>query len=428
MLQATQATPSAPFDALPHVLLALATVVVAARLLGILFARLRQPPVMGEVVAGILLGPSLLGRVAPTTAEFLLPPPVAPFLGVLAQLGVVLYMFLVGLELDLAQVRRRSRATFTIAQASIVVPFGVGCALALPLHPRFAAADVPLLHFALFCGIAMSITAFPVLARILTDRRAQASDLGLVALACAAINDVTAWCLLALVVGLVHSDASSGAATTLLAAGFVAVMLTVVRPALARYIRAREQAGRADKTTLATLLVLLLVSALASEAIGVHALFGAFLLGALIPADSAIARDLLDRLEDFVVVLFLPAFFAYTGMRTQIGLLGTGNEWSWCLAIVAVACLGKFGGTFAAARAHGFQPRSAAALGALMNTRGLMELIVLNVGLDLGILSPTLFTMFVVMALATTLATTPVIDALGRGRDLWALAGPGSGR
>lgn len=418
---------AASSDVLMHVLLAMATVIVAARALGLLFARLRQPPVMGEVVAGILLGPSLLGRIAPDASQFLLPPTVAPFLGVLAQLGVVLYMFLVGLELDLAQVRKRPRATITIAQASIVAPFALGSLLAIWLYPHLSSPAVPFLHFALFSGVAMSITAFPVLARILTDRGANRSPLGVVSLTCAAINDVTAWCLLAFVVGLVHSDSTSGAVTTALAVVYVAVMLLVVRPAIARLVQRHERAGRLDKTTLAAIVVALLLSALATEAIGVHALFGAFLLGALIPADSAMARELLAKLEDFVVVMFLPAFFAYTGMRTQIGLLQTASEWLFCGAIIVVACVGKFGGTFAAARWHGFDNRSAAALGALMNTRGLMELIVLNIGLDLGILSPTLFAMFVVMALVTTFATSPVLDRLDRGHRLWG-AGPGPTR
>ena len=422
-----EAVPKAPFDALLHVLLAMATVIVAARGVGFLFARLRQPPVMGEVLAGILLGPSLLGRVAPETANFLLPPPVAPYLGVLAQLGVVLYMFLVGLELDLAQLRKRPQATVTIAQASIVVPFALGAAMAWFLHPQLGLPGVPPLHFVLFFGVAMSITAFPVLARILTDRGAHRSALGVMALACAAVSDVTAWCLLAFVVALVHSDAASGLWTTLWVVVYIAVMLGVVRPGLARLVAAHEQAGRFSRNTLAAILTALLLSALATEAIGVHALFGAFLLGALVPAHSAMARELTGKLEDFVVVLFLPAFFAHTGMRTEIGLLQTTSEWLLCAAIIVVACLGKFGGTFLAARGNGFDGRGAMALGVLMNTRGLMELIVLNIGLDLGILSPQLFAMFVVMALVTTLMTTPLLDRLGRGGSLWGRDAAGGG-
>lgn len=422
------ALPAAPTNPLPHVLLAMATVLVAARGLGVLFTRLRQPPVMGEVLAGILLGPSLLGRVSPAAAGFLLPPTVAPYLGVLAQVGIVLYMFLVGLELDLGQVARRSRATLHIAAASIAAPFVLGTLLALLLFPHYGVPGGPELHFVLFCGVAMSITAFPVLARILTDRGAHRSELGALALGCAAVDDVAAWCLLALVAGLARSDATGGLTTTGLTLAYVAVMLLVVRPLVARFVRARESRERLDRTSLAWLLAALLGSALAAEAIGVHALFGAFLLGALVPAGSRVAHDLVERLEDFVVVLFLPAFFAFTGMRTEIGLLGAAGDWGACALLVAVACAGKFGGTFFAARAHGLSPRSATALGVLMNTRGLMELIVLNVGLDLGILSPTLFAMFVLMALVTTFATTPIVDELDRRGPLWRLGnGPGPG-
>ena len=416
--------PAAPaFAALLHVLLALATILVVARGLGALFARLRQPAVMGEVTAGILLGPSLLGQIAPGVQVALLPPQVAPYLGVLAQVGVVLYMFLVGLELDLASVRKRSRTAVAISHASIVVPFVLGTALALFLYPREGSREVPFAHFALFCGVAMSITAFPVLARILTDRGAQGSALGAIALTCAAVDDVTAWCLLAALVGFVGADPASGATTALLAVGYLALMLVGVRPLLARIVRASDARGHVDRNTLTALLALLLLSALCTEAIGVHALFGAFVLGALVPADSTLARQLLARLGDFVVVFFLPAFFAYTGMRTELGLVQGAAAWLTCGLIVVVACAGKLGGTYAAARLNGLVPRDAAALGVLMNTRGLMELIVLNIGLDLGILSPPLFAMFVVMALVTTFATTPVLDWLNRGGDLWTRGG-----
>jgi Kef-type K+ transport system membrane component KefB len=274
---------------------------------------------------------------------FLLPPASAPFLGLLAQFGVVLYMFLVGLDLD--RVLRRSRATITISHASIVVPFLCGSLLALFLYPRVSTADVPFAHFALFCGIAMSVTAFPVLARIPSDRGAHRSWLGLVALSCAAIDDVTAWCLLAFVTGLVHADGAGGATTALLAAGYVAAMATIGRPLVARLVALHERRGQLDRTTLGAMLAALLLSALATEAIGVHALFGAFVLGALVPADSRLARELTGKLEEFVVVLFLPVFFACTGMRTQIGLLHDTGKWLLCALIVAVACIGKFGGT-----------------------------------------------------------------------------------
>ncbi|MEA2698268.1 MAG: hypothetical protein QOI66_2539, partial [Myxococcales bacterium] len=403
------------FDALLHVLLALAVVIVTARLLGTLFAKFRQPAVIGEVLAGILLGPSLLGRVAPQVSGYLLPANVAPFLSVLAQVGVILYMFLVGLELDTNLLRKRTHATVAVSHASIVVPFLLGCTLALLLYPRVASSDVPFTYFALFCGVAMSVTAFPVLARILTDRGVQTTRLGVTALACAAVDDVTAWCLLAFVVSVVKARAAGGLLTVGLTGGFIAMMVLGVRPLLLRLVRTHERTGDVNKTVLTAVLVGLLFSSLATEFIGIHAVFGAFALGAIIPSESKIAKELLHRLEDFVVVLFLPAFFAYTGMRTQVGLLSSATEWLLCLLIIITACVGKFGGSFVAARLTGMAWRDSAALGVLMNTRGLMELIVLNIGLDLRVISPTLFAMLVIMAIVTTMATTPLLDLLTAG-------------
>ena len=408
--------PKLKFDVLVHVLLALAVIIVTARLLGALFAKLRQPPVIGEVLAGILLGPSLLGQVAPSVSGYLLPNSVAPFLSVLAQVGVILYMFLVGLELDTGLLRKRTHATVAVSHASIVLPFVLGCALALLLYPRLSSSDVPFTYFALFCGVAMSVTAFPVLARILTDRGVQTSHLGVTALACAAVDDVTAWCLLAFVVSVVKARAAGGLLTAGLTLGYIALIVSV-RPLLLRFIQKYDSDGGVSRNMLTAVLLGLLLSALATEYIGIHAVFGAFALGAIIPADSKIARDLLHRLEDFVVVLFLPTFFAYTGMRTHVGLVGGASEWLLCLLIIVTACVGKFGGSFAAARITGIGWRDSAALGVLMNTRGLMELIVLNIGLDLKVISPTLFAMLVIMAIVTTMATTPILDLLTVGTE-----------
>jgi Kef-type K+ transport system membrane component KefB len=406
----TPAVSGAP-DVLWHLLLALTAVVIAGQALGGLFRWIGQPPVIGQVVAGILLGPSLLGRVAPQAFLYVLPPRVAPFLGVLAQLGVILYMFLVGLELNPDLLRGQVRATASTSHASIALPFILGSTLALYLYPRFSTANVPFTHFALFLGIAMSITAFPVLARILADRGMTQTKLGALALTCAAVDDVTAWCLLAFVVGVVHAAAESALIVGVLTAGFIGLMFLLVRPLFERL--ARSPAGlQPTRGTLAIALTSMLASALATEAIGVHAIFGAFLLGAVIPHDSALARSLIQSLEDLVTVLILPALFAFTGMRTEIGLVSSGYEWSIVMLIVLVATLGKFGGTVVAARSSGLDWRHAAGMGVLMNTRGLMELIVLNVGLDLGVVSPTLFTMLVLMALITTIATTPVLVRL----------------
>jgi K+:H+ antiporter len=419
---APSSTSAAP-DTVLHLLLALAAVVVIGRLLGFALRSVGQPPVIGEVVAGILLGPSLLGRLAPELASYILPASVAPFLNIVAQLGVVAYMFLVGLELNVDVVRERAHATVATSHASIVLPFVLGSALALILYPRLATSDVSFTSFALFMGVAMSVTAFPVLARILKDRRMTQTELGAVALACAAADDVTAWCLLAFVVGVTQAEIESAALVALLTLAFIAAMFFVVRPIVARLV-ARSRDAEPTLDALAVALVGLLVSALITEHIGVHAIFGAFLFGAIIPHDSRVARTLIDKLEVFVTVLLLPAFFALTGMRTEIGLLSSLAEWLLCGVIIVVATAGKFGGTLTAARLTGMKWRDAASLGILMNTRGLMELVVLNVGLDLGVISPRLFTMMVIMALVTTLTTTPVLELIGLGSVTRLARGP----
>jgi Kef-type K+ transport system membrane component KefB len=330
----------------------------------------------------------------------------------------VLFMFLVGLELDMSRLRQRSHTTIAISHASIVAPFLLGALLALWLYPVLSSADVPFTVFALFLGISLSVTAFPVLARILTDRGIQKTTLGVMALTCAAVDDATAWCLLAVIVGVVNARASGAVRTIGLSGAYVVLMLAVVRPLAARFVRRHELRKELQQGAIATVLIGLLLSAFATEAIGIHAIFGAFLLGAIIPHDSLLARELTRRLEDVVVVLLLPAFFAFTGMRTQIGLLSGAAHWAICGVIIAVASAGKFGGTFIAGRLTGLATRDAASLGILMNTRGLMELIVLNLGLDLHVISPTLFAMLVFMAVVTTLATTPILQLLHRpGQD-----------
>jgi Kef-type K+ transport system membrane component KefB len=402
---------AAASDVLLRVLIALAAVTVTGLALGRLFAYVGQPAVIGEVVAGIVLGPSLLG---PELSAHVLPPVAAPYLGVIAQLGIILYMFIVGLDLNADLVRRRAHATVVISHASIVVPFLLGSGLALHLYPRLSHGGVPFTSFALFLGVALSITAFPVLARILADRDLSRTPLGVMALSCAAIDDVTAWCLLAFVVGVAKAKAGEAVFVVLGTLVFAGVMVLIVRPLLTRLSeRWREEPLPAYR--IAFVFVSVLVSALVTELIGIHAIFGAFLLGAVIPHDSVIARALSRQLEPVVTVLFLPAFFAFTGMRTHVGLLSGVEAWSLCALIIAVAIAGKFGGTFVAARLTGLPSRPATALGVLMNTRGLMELIVLNVGLDLGVISPALFAMMVLMALVTTLMTGPLLKSLGPG-------------
>jgi len=395
------------------VLLALAVVVITGRLLGKALGRIGQPPVMGEVLAGILLGPSLVGKLAPALELRLFPEAVKPALGVIAQIGVVLYMFAVGVEFDAAALRKSAARFVFVSQASIAVPFLLGLGIAALIRPEFALAGVSSIAFSLFMGIAMSITAFPVLARILTDRGLTQTEIGVAALTCAAVNDVTAWCLLAIIVGVARAAISSGVNAAALAAVFIAFMFIVARPITARLGRAGE-GDRVSYETLAWTLAGLLVSAVIAEAIGIHAIFGAFIYGAIVPHDSALGRRLsIDRIP-IITILFLPAFFALTGLRTEIGLVTTAHDWAICGLITAAAVVGKFGGTIAAGSIVGLPWRFAAPLGILMNTRGLMELIVLNVGLDLGVLSPRLFTMMVIMAVVTTAMTAPLLDVMQR--------------
>lgn len=395
----------------PRVLVALAAIIVVSRGLGWAFRRIAQPRVIGEVVAGILLGPSFLGAFWPDLSHAIFPTAVVPLIHVVAQVGVVLFIFVVGIELDANLLRSQTLTTVAISHASIVVPFLLGSALAGALHPSFAPPGVPFRTFALFLGVSMSVTAFPVLARILTDRGLTATQLGSLALTCAAVDDVTAWCLLAYVVGVVKGDARGTVLTVILVVGFAALMLFLVRPLLGRFA-----AGRADRDlrqgVFAGVLLGVLLSALATEWIGVHAVFGAFLFGAAIPRDAPLARQVRSRIEDISVVLLLPAFFAYTGLRTDVGRLDGVESWLVCASIVAVACAGKFGGSYLAARVTGVRAREAAALGVLMNTRGLMELVVLNIGLELGVVSTELFTMLVLMAVVTTVAAAPLLRLL----------------
>jgi Kef-type K+ transport system membrane component KefB len=395
-------------DPLPQVLLALAAVLLTGQVLGRLVRYLGQPPVIGEVIAGVLLGPSLLGA---RLSGLLLPASVAPFLGVVAQLGILLYMFTVGLELSGGELRERRTTLLATALSSLLTPFALGVGLAYVLYPTLAERGVGFLPFCLFLGVSLCVTAFPVLARILADRKMLHTPLGTLALGSAALGDVLAWCLLALVVGVATARPGAGVLVALYTLGYLLVMIFLVRHLLRRWIARWEDQPLSPERG-ALIFVALLLSALATERIGVHAIFGAFFLGALIPRGSVVARALAPQLQPVVTTLLLPAFFALTGMRTRIDLLVGAGPWLVCLAIILVATLGKLAGTFLAARLSGLGRRESAVLGVLMNTRGLMELIVLNIGLELKIISPTLFAMLVVMALATTMMTAPALQWL----------------
>jgi Kef-type K+ transport system membrane component KefB len=391
-------------------LLQVIVIVAAARLLGALFQKIGQPPVIGEMVAGILLGPSLLGLVAPGVQTFLFPVASLGGLRMLSQIGVILFMFVVGIELDVQHLRQQAHAAVMVSHASIVVPFFLGCGSALLLYRSLAPAGIPFSAFALFIGVAMSITAFPVLARILEERQMTRSHLGSTAIACAAVDDVTAWCMLAVVVAIVKANGLGGSLLTIgLTLLFIAVMLFVIKP-LASRISVRPEGQAASVGLLATLFSFVFISALFTEMIGIHALFGAFLAGVCMPPDSALRHFLRERLETFSSVLLLPLFFAFTGLRTQLGLLADWQSWLICGAIVLVAIAGKLLGSMGAARWTGMSWGDSFSLGVLMNTRGLVELIVLNLGYDLGILSPRIFTMLVLMALITTFMTGPLLQ------------------
>ncbi len=408
-------------EPLSLLLLQVILILAAARGLGSLFAKIGQPRVIGEMVAGILLGPSLLGLLAPGLQASIFPADSLGALRMLSQIGVILFMFVVGIELDVDHLRQKAHAAVVVSHASIVVPFFLGCALALIVYRSLAPAGSRFSAFALFIGVAMSITAFPVLARIIDERRMRRSHLGSTAIACAAVDDVTAWCLLAVVVALVRANGLGGAAwTILLTLLFIATMLFVVRPRMARLVREEPDGQSGSMGLLAGIFVFIFASALATEMIGIHALFGAFLAGVCMPPSSALRRFLRERLETFSSVLLLPLFFAFTGLRTEIGLLNDWPSWLACLGIIAVAITGKLGGSMVAARFTGMSWGDSFALGALMNTRGLVELIVLNLGYDLKILSPRIFAMLVLMALVTTFMTGPLLhlrQVFGRRRE-----------
>ncbi|ATC65653.1 cation/H(+) antiporter [Nibricoccus aquaticus] len=406
----------ANFDApLGHLFLQLLVIIGISRIAGAIFSKLGQPSVVGEMAAGILLGPSLFGWVAPEAFAFVFPTESLGTIKLLSQIGVCLFMFTVGMELNIAHVRSKAHAAVVVSHASIVVPYFLGVVLAYFLFTSLAAGGTTFTAFALFMGISMSITAFPVLARILQERKLTQTFLGSTAITCAAVDDVTAWSILAFVVAIARATSvEASALNLLLVVVFIAVMIWGVRPALPRFIgRARLENEAPSKGVIATVICVVVAASFCTEVIGIHALFGAFLAGAIMPEIGGFRHKLAVRVENFSSVLLLPLFFVFTGLRTQIALLNDVTGWLICLLIIAVATLGKLGGTAVSARFTGMSWSESLQLGALMNTRGLMELIALNIGYDLGILSPRIFAMLVVMALATTMLTGPLLTLFG---------------
>lgn len=391
-------------------LMQIIVILIMAGLFRRLFRRIHQPPVMGEMIAGIVLGPSVLGLIYPQALGFLFPASSLGTLQLLSQIGVVLFMFIVGMEVNIQQLREKGSAAVMISHASIIIPFLLGSALSLFLYRELGPAGTSFHAFALFIGVAMSITAFPVLARILEDRGLTQTQLGSIAITCAAVDDVTAWCILALVIALVKSQGISSAGITVgLTLVFAAAMVFVVRPQLARVIKDPDsQLHR--RRLIPIILAFVLACALTTEIIGIHALFGAFLAGVVMPPSTEFRIFLKNKLEAFGSYALLPLFFAFTGLRTQIGLLNDPEGWLLCAAIILVAIAGKLGGSMLMSRWTGMNWTQSFSIGVLMNTRGLVELVVLNIGYDLGILSGRIFAMMVLMALVTTFMTGPLLS------------------
>jgi Kef-type K+ transport system membrane component KefB len=396
-------------------ILQISTIICVARLFGTLANKIGQPTVVGEIIAGIVLGPSLLGFVSPEISEFLFSKASVVNLQFLSQIGLILFMFIIGMELDLKVLKNKANAAIVVSHASIIFPYFLGIGLAYILFEQFAPPGISFLEFSLFMGIAMSITAFPVLARIIQERGLTKTNLGIMAITCAAADDVTAWCLLAAVVALVKAGSFLSAVFTIvLAIVYVLFMIFAVQPVLRKMGEVYVSKEMVNKKVVGIVFLVLLLSSYLTEIIGIHALFGAFLAGVIMPQNLSFKKIMTEKIEDVSLVLLLPLFFVFTGLRTQIGLLSDGNLWPICILIIAVAIVGKFGGSAIAARVVGQSWKESLSIGALMNTRGLMELIVLNIGYDLGILSNEIFTMLVLMALSTTFLTGPSLDLINR--------------
>jgi Kef-type K+ transport system membrane component KefB len=394
-------------------ILQIISIILVSRLFGFIFNKMGQPTVIGEIVAGIVLGPSVVGLFIPEVSMFLFPKESLPNLQFLSQVGLILFMFVIGMELDLKVLRHQAHEAVVISHASIIIPYFLGMGLAYYMYDNYAPENISFISFALFMGIAMSITAFPVLARVIQERDLTKTKLGSIAITCAAADDVTAWCILAAVIAIVKAGTFVSALYTIgLSLVYVIVMIMVVRPFLKRIGNVYSERETISKPIVAVAFIVLLGSAYLAEIIGIHALFGAFLAGVIMPPHFSFRKIMTDKVEDVSLVLLLPLFFVFTGLRTQIGLLNQSDLWIVCGYIILTAVAGKFGGSTLAARFVGQSWKESLSLGALMNTRGLMELIVLNIGYDLGVLTPEVFAMMVIMALVTTFMTGPALDLI----------------
>ncbi|MDI9256410.1 MULTISPECIES: cation:proton antiporter domain-containing protein [Flavobacterium] len=394
-------------------LIQIITIVIVARVFGWIFRKIGQPSVIGEIIAGIVLGPSLFGLYFPDLKEVLFPVESLGNLQVLSQVGLILFMFVIGMELDLKVLKNKANDAVVISHASIVIPFALGIGLSYFIYHQFAPSGIEFLSFSLFMGIAMSITAFPVLARIVQERGMHKTRLGTIVITCAAADDITAWCLLAAVIAIVKAGSFVSSLYVIgLAILYVLMMLFVVKPFLKRVGELYAKKDNIKKSVVAIFLLTLMVSAYLTEIIGIHALFGAFMAGAIMPDIAKFRSIIIEKVEDVAVILLLPLFFVFTGLRTEIGLINEPYLWKVTGCIIAVAVVGKFFGSALAAKFVGQSWRESLTIGALMNTRGLMELVVLNIGYELGVLSPQIFTMMVIMALVTTFMTGPALDII----------------
>jgi Kef-type K+ transport system membrane component KefB len=396
-------------------ILQLIVIIITCQVFVVLVKKMGQPAVIGEMIAGIVLGPSLVGNFFPEFNAFLFPKSSMGNLQMVSQLGLILFMFVIGMELNIESLKKKAKAAVVISHASILIPYMLGVILALLLYKHYAPGNIQFYSFALFAGIAMSITAFPVLARIIKERNMVHTRLGTIALTCAAADDITAWCLLAFVIAVVKAGSIAASLYTLvLTIVFIVLMIYVVKPWLKKLMQSRSEDHKISRGTVGIVFMVLMISAFVSELIGIHALFGAFLAGATMPQINNFKEKVTNKTEDVATVLLLPLFFVFTGLRTQVGLLNSGADVIICLVIILVAIIGKFGGSALAAKLTGENNYNSLSIGALMNTRGLVELVVLNIGYDLGILTPQLFTMFVIMALVTTFMTNPVLNLINR--------------
>lgn len=389
------------------------TIIFVARFFGWACRKIGQPSVVGEIIAGIVLGPSFVGMYWPEFSAALFPKESLGNLQFLSQIGLILFMFVIGMELDLKALRNKAHDAVVISHASIIIPFALGIGLAFVMYQDFAPKGVAFASYALFSGIAVSITAFPVLARIVQERGIHKTKLGTIVITCAAADDITAWCILAAVIAIVKAGSFVSSLYIIgLAIVYVLLMIKVVRPFLIRVSELRSTRESLSRPVVGIFLLTLIISAYAAEVIGIHALFGAFMAGAIMPESGKFRSIIIDKVEDVSVILLLPLFFVFTGLRTQIGLINDPGLWKMTGLIIAVAVTGKFFGSTLAAKFVGQSWKDSLSIGALMNTRGLMELVVLNIGYDLGVLTTEVFTMMVIMALVTTFMTGPALDII----------------